>query len=31
MELEVGAKPGAEYSEANCGRLAQRGGYRDRD
>ena len=31
MELEVGAKPGAEYSETNCGRLAQHNGSCDRD
>lgn len=31
MELEVGAKPGAEYSDANCERLAQHNGSCDRD
>ena len=31
MELEVGAKTGAEYGEKSADRLAQRNGYRDRD
>ena len=31
MELEVGAKTGAEYGEKSPARLAQRNGYRDRD
>lgn len=31
MELEVGAKTGAEYGEKSSDRLAQRNGYRDRD
>ena len=31
MELEVGAKTGADYGEKNPERLAQRNGYRDRD
>ena len=31
MELEVGAKTGAEYGEKSGERLAQRNGYRDRD
>jgi hypothetical protein len=31
MELEVGAKTGADYGEKNSERLAQRNGYRDRD
>ena len=30
MELEVGAKTGAEYGEKSAERLAQRNGYRDR-
>jgi len=31
MELEVGAKAGADYEEKSPDRLAQRNGYRDRD
>ena len=31
MELEVGAKTGADYGEKSSDRLAQRNGYRDRD
>ena len=31
MELEVGARTGADYGEKNSERLAQRNGYRDRD
>jgi transposase-like protein len=31
MELEVGAKTGADYGEKSTERLAQRNGYRDRD
>lgn len=31
MELEVGAKTGADYGEKSADRLAQRNGYRDRD
>lgn len=31
MELEVGARTGAEYGEKSGERLAQRNGYRDRD
>lgn len=31
MELEVGAKTGADYGETSADRLAQRNGYRDRD
>lgn len=31
MELEVGAKTGADYGEKSSERLAQRNGYRDRD
>ena len=31
MELEVGAKTGADYGEKTPERLAQRNGYRDRD
>jgi len=31
MEMEVGAKTGAEYGELSFDRLAQRNGYRDRD
>ena len=31
MELEVGAKTGADYGEKSPERLAQRNGYRDRD
>lgn len=31
MELEVGAKAGAEYGEETPERLVQRNGYRDRD
>lgn len=31
MELEVGAKTGAEYGEKSADRLAQRNGYRERD
>ena len=31
MELEVGAKTGADYGEKSAERLAQRNGYRDRD
>jgi putative transposase len=31
MELEVGAKTGADYGEKSGERLAQRNGYRDRD
>ena len=31
MELEVGARTGAEYGEKSPDRLAQRNGYRDRD
>ena len=30
MELEVGAKTGADYGEKSAERLAQRNGYRDR-
>lgn len=31
MELEVGAKTGADYGEKSSDRLARRNGYRDRD
>ena len=31
MQLEVGAKTGADYGEKSSERLAQRNGYRDRD
>ena len=31
MELEVGAKTGADYGEKSGERLTQRNGYRDRD
>ncbi|MER5173017.1 transposase, partial [Thioclava kandeliae] len=31
MELEVGAKTGADYGEKSAERLAQRNGYRERD
>ena len=31
MDLEIGAKTGAEYGEKSVERLAQRNGYRDRD
>lgn len=31
MELEVGAKTGADYGEKSADRLAQRNGCRDRD
>ncbi len=31
MELEVGAKTGADYGEKSADRLARRNGYRDRD
>ncbi len=31
MELEVGARTGADYGEKSSERLAQRNGYRDRD
>tara|TARA_R110000751_G_scaffold1996_2_gene7789 strand:- start:28455 stop:28748 length:294 start_codon:yes stop_codon:yes gene_type:complete len=31
MELEVGAKTGADYGEKSADRLAQRNSYRDRD
>lgn len=31
MELEVGAKTGADYGEKGSDRLAQRNGYRDWD
>ena len=31
MELEVGAKTGADFGEKSSERLAQRNGYRDRD
>ena len=31
MELEVGAKTGADYGEKSSDRLVRRNGYRDRD